>query len=380
MQSSADGKPASRKRDEALSKDGQWRSFPHVPCLLQYVSNGNYYGRIRVNGKLIRVSLKTSVWTIAKLKLAEMMKQGRENRDKAVAPKFSEAVDLFKTELASDSTMKPRSKGYRLDCLAKLQRTWPELWELRLSEITVQACKDWALKLNQEISSQYYNNMIGTLRLVMACGIKTHKEQTKEKLENPGMELKRVRVKQKDLQLPEPAHFKMLVANLRKKSGGWGPRVADLIEFLAYSGLRIRSEALWVTWADIDWKRKEIIVRGDPVTSTKNSETRRVPIIQDMEELLKRLKDDLGTVDKERILQVSRGHVSLERACREIGIPRLTHHDFRHLFATRCIESGVDIPTVSRWLGHKDGGALAMKTYGHLRNEHSQAMAQRVKF
>jgi len=34
----------------------------------------------------------------------------------------------------------------------------------------------------------------------------------------------------------------------------------------------------------------------------------------------------------------------------------------RHLFATRCIESGVDIPTVSRWLGHKDGGALAMKS------------------
>jgi integrase len=52
----------------------------------------------------------------------------------------------------------------------------------------------------------------------------------------------------------------------------------------------------------------------------------------------------------------------------------------RHLFATRCIESGVDIPTVSRWLGHVDGGALAMKTYGHLRREHSAAMAQKVKF
>jgi integrase len=36
----------------------------------------------------------------------------------------------------------------------------------------------------------------------------------------------------------------------------------------------------------------------------------------------------------------------------------------RHLFATRCIETGVDIPTVSRWLGHKDGGGLAMKVYG----------------
>jgi len=43
-------------------------------------------------------------------------------------------------------------------------------------------------------------------------------------------------------------------------------------------------------------------------------------------------------------------------------------------------ESGMGIPMVSRWLGHKDGGALAMKTYGHLRNENSQAMAQKVKF
>jgi hypothetical protein len=40
----------------------------------------------------------------------------------------------------------------------------------------------------------------------------------------------------------------------------------------------------------------------------------------------------------------------------------------------------VDIPTVSRWLGHKDGGALAMKVYGHLRCQHSVAMAQKVTF
>jgi hypothetical protein len=81
------------------------------------------------------------------------------------------------------------------------------------------------------------------------------------------------------------------------------------------------SEALWVTWDDIDWKRKEIIVRGDPITATKNSETRRMPLIPDMELFLNRLKDNLGTVGKERILQVSRGHESLARACRELGIP-----------------------------------------------------------
>jgi len=71
---------------------------------------------------------------------------------------------------------------------------------------------------------------------------------------------------------------------------------------------------------------------------------------------------------------------SIDRASKVLGMKRITHHDLRHLFATRCIESGVDIPTVSRWLGHRDCGALAMKTYGHLRDEHSQAMAQKVKF
>ena len=39
-----------------------------------------------------------------------------------------------------------------------------------------------------------------------------------------------------------------------------------------------------------------------------------------------------------------------------------------------------DWPTVARWLGHADGGALAMKVYGHLRDEHSQTQAARVTF
>src|SRR5438046_7150291 len=49
---------------------------------------------------------------------------------------------------------------------------------------------------------------------------------------------------------------------------------------------------------------------------------------------------------------------SMTNAAAKIGMKRITHHDLRHLFATICSESGVDIPTVSRWLGHKDGGAF----------------------
>jgi len=54
-------KPKS-KRIERLSPDGKWRSFPKVPNLLQYVSTGLYFARVKVNGKLIRRGLNTKVF------------------------------------------------------------------------------------------------------------------------------------------------------------------------------------------------------------------------------------------------------------------------------------------------------------------------------
>jgi integrase len=70
---------------------------------------------------------------------------------------------------------------------------------------------------------------------------------------------------------------------------------------------------------------------------------------------------------------------TLRYACRLAGIPHVTHHTFRHFYATRCIMSGVDIPTVAKWLGHLDGGALLLRTYSHLIDDHARQMAKRVK-
>ena len=122
-------------------------------------------------------------------------------------------------------------------------------------------------------------------------------------------------------------------------------------------------------------------MRGDEITGTKNWTVRTVPMIPEMRQLLERLRaersnEPLGAT----VARVSSCNGSLKNACRRLGIAHISQHDLRHLFATTCIESGVDIPTVSRWLGHKDGGALAMKVYGHLRDQHSVAMAQKVSF
>jgi integrase len=135
-----------------------------------------------------------------------------------------------------------------------------------------------------------------------------------------------------------------------------------------------------VTWADVDLSRGEIRVWNAKRSKKSNGAvTRQVPIVPPMRELLTKLKSR-EPKQTDRVCVLGECEKSLTRACKEIGIPKITHHDLRHLFATRCIEASVDVPTVSRWLGHSDGGALAMKTYGHLRRDHSAAMAQKVTF
>ena len=70
-------------------------------------------------------------------------------------------------------------------------------------------------------------------------------------------------------------------------------------------------------------------------------------------------------------LELARSHAKL----RNIGF-----HDMRHLFCSFCVMSGVDYMTIAKWVGHKDGGILIGKVYGHLADDHTKAAGQMVNF
>jgi integrase len=138
----------------------------------------------------------------------------------------------------------------------------------------------------------------------------------------------------------------------------------------------------------VNWDAKTIHIKG----YKSQTSDRVIPLFADLEDLLKRVQDRrkrTATVavngepvaeQSDQIFRIGEAQKSINTACAALGVGRITHHDFRHLFATRCIEAGVDIPTISRWMGHADGGALAMKIYGHLQREHSDRMAAKVSF
>jgi integrase len=182
------------------------------------------------------------------------------------------------------------------------------------------------------------------------------------------------------LELPSRTQFVEFVKLIETSGAVQAKDCADLVRFLAFSGCRL-SEAANVRWNDVDWDKQELVVRGDPVTGTKNWEIRRVPMIPELIALLQGLRGKRQEEPPEiPVLRVRECQRSMNRAAEILQMPRITHHDLRHLFATTAIESGIDIPTVSRLLGHKDGGVLAMRTYGHLRQEHAKAAVQKIKF
>lgn len=358
----------------AKEQNSPWQKTP-VANLLRWKASGTYFAQVRVGGKLFRSSLKTGVFTVAKLRLADFIKEkrsecGTEGRVDAGRMTFAEAISLYRQRLEADPDLKEGAKLYRRKCIAALLKSWPDLESCNVGRITKDACLVWAQKFAKAYSASVYNNTVGTLRMLLEIAVEKGARSN-----NPARFVSKRRVEQKQLRLPEPDQFRRFVQVIQHGAGWCSRECADLVQFMAYGGFR-KTEAAHVTWDDCDFARRQIRVRV-----TKNGEPRVVPMIGDMEALLLRLRSARAAEPPETVvMEVNECQKAMDRAARETRMMRITHHDLRHLFATRCIESGVDIPTVSRWLGHKDGGALAMKVYGHLRNQHSQEMAQKVKF
>jgi integrase len=366
----------------SFSRGKVWNSTPR-PNLVRHKS-GRYYARVYANGKEIWKSLKTSHYSVAQARLAEFLKDYRQRvggggggKDSLVSAKmaFSEAAAIHLRNLDDNVRIKPRTRDYWRQRLLALRRSWPGLEETEIRRITQADCKKWASTYAKTVSPTNYNNTLALLRHILAVAIEAGVIYA-----NPAAAAKRAGIRGKEIALPSTDNFNALIAEMRGSHSRQSRDCADFALGLAYSGMR-KGEANALQWRDVDFETGEIVVRGDAETGTKNWELRRVPLIPDARALFERMRSERrGEPLDEKVFRVRECPKALTHACKKIGISRIVHHDLRHLFATRCIESGVDIPTVSRWLGHKDGGALAMKTYGHLRREHSQAQALKVSF
>lgn len=158
------------------------------------------------------------------------------------------------------------------------------------------------------------------------------------------------------------------------------------IKFLAYTGAR-RDEGLAVKWADVDFGNAQITIGADG--KTKNRQARVVDFNDKLESLLREMHTHRPPDSTWLFPSPQRGtkdipcrtfKESLNKARGPAGLPKVAFHHLRHYFISFCVMSGIDYMTIAKWVGHKDGGILIGKVYGHLAEGHTKAAARKLRF
>jgi integrase len=153
----------------------------------------------------------------------------------------------------------------------------------------------------------------------------------------------------------------------------------SLIMIGIHTGLRIQSEGLSLTWANVNFSQQSITVEDH---FAKNGETRTIPLNSVALATLKALKARIPgpQVFMTRKGSKRRGDLRWEAyksfktafatACWRVNLADVTPHVLRHTFASRLVMRGADLRTVQELGGWK---SLAMvQRYAHLSQEHKR--------
>ena len=368
------------------------------PNLLRNRASGKYYGRFTISGKQKWLNLNTDVWSVAKLRLADERAKIERARQTVANVSSGEAAvgdlaTIYKQRIEDRVDIKPKTKRRLREEVDAIIKTWPGFASLPPNRVTRQAVIEWRNRMSRDgtghrspgakavspknngSSASLINKCIDAIRRMLDIAVERG-QLGGNPLYPRGIKLKNTPRKPT---LPEAAKLAEIFVEIERGGGRMSRDAAEFCRFLAYTGCRL-SEAQAVTWADVDFRRGILHVRG----SKTEAANREVPLIPAARVLLERLeagRQDATSVDpRGKVLRVGEAGKSLARACQKLGVGLLTHHDLRDAFATAAIEAGVDIPTVAAWLGHADGGALLMRVYAHHRRAHSVSQAAKVTF
>jgi integrase len=342
-------------------------------CLYRY-SNGVYYGRIRVDGKEIKRSLRTTDKALARRRLSEFRDEQRQTDRSQGRITLAE---LCKRYLLTVQRQKPKTVERKTAIIARIApsalpqngndtapRTshWPTGELTQVGKVKPSDCDVWLSRYSFGSASR--NLYIGCLKELFALAVRDRVIVT-----SPAAYLKSVK-REKPIRItPSFEQFKAIIADVRAQQFNADAQdSADFLEFLGLAGLG-QAEAGSLTRADVDFDADRIITFRHKTVSGFC-----VPLFPQVRLLLERLCE--GKAHDERVFKIADAKKALAGACQRLGYPPFSQRSLRRLFITRAIERGVDVKVIAEWQGHRDGGKLILDTYSHVNRSHSQRMAQ----
>ena len=235
-------------------------------------------------------------------------------------------------------------------------------------------------KTGKGLSANSVNAVIsviqGSLRTVHLLGLS--KEYTADKLKRPKLKEKPVEC----FTMSEQKQIEQSVLN-GKKDKMYG------ILLCLYSGLRI-GELIALQWSDIDFVKGILTVSkschdgqdGLIIDEPKTTNSRRlIPLPKQLLPILKGIKKKSNSPfvvsANGSSVSVRSYQRSFELLLKRLNISHKGFHSLRHTFATRALECGMDVKTLSEILGHKNP-TVTLNRYAHSLMEHKADMMNRL--
>jgi integrase len=339
-----------QSRNGAFEKVGE--------CLYRY-SNGVYYARIKIDGKDIKRSLKTTDRDFAKRALAAFRDE-QEQIDRSQGKlTLTELCDRY---LKTVQHQKPKTVERKTFIVGRIKSDWPTGKLTQVGKIKPSDVDLWLSRYRFGSASR---------NLHISCVKELFNSAVRDRIitVSPAAHLRSAK-REKPIRLtPTFEQFKAIIADVRSQAFNADAQdSADFLEFLGLAGLG-QAEAGSLTRSDVDFEAGQIITYRH-----KTNTGFAIPIFPQVRPLLERLCQ--GKAHDGHVFKISDAKRALAGACRRLGYPPFSQRSLRRMFITRAIERGVDVKVIAEWQGHKDGGKLILDTYSHVNRAHSNRMAQ----
>jgi len=338
------------------SKNGRFEKV--AECLYRY-SNAVYYARIKIDGKDIKRSLKTTDRDFAKRALAAFRDEQQQIDRSQGKLTLAELCDRYQKTIQHQ---KPKTVERKTFIVRRIKIDWPTG---RLTQVRKIKPSDVELWLSR------YRFGSASRNLHISCVKELFNSAVRDRIitASPAAHLRSAK-REKPIRLtPTFEQFRAIIADVRAQVFNADAQdSADFLEFLGLAGLG-QAEAGSLTPADVAFAAGQIITYRH-----KTSTGFAIPIFPQVQPLLEKLCE--RKAHDERVFKISDAKKALAGACRRLGYPPFSQRSLRRMFITRAIERGVDVKVIAAWQGHKDGGKLILDTYSHVNRAHSIRMAQ----
>ncbi len=141
----------------------------------------------------------------------------------------------------------------------------------------------------------------------------------------------------------------------------------NLVLLYLNTGMR-RGELLSVEQEDVNRETNEIHIRGKKTATSDR-------ILQTSKQVI-----DLIPTKIHPFIEWTPDHVDREfnKIVKALKFEKITLHSLRHTFATNCVESGVDMTVLQKWLGHKSI-TMTIDRYTHISEDYKKQEQAKVK-